>query len=420
MRQDGSLTRHAIVVGMIGNVMEWYDFAVYGYFAGIIGRQFFPAEDPISSLLAAFGVFAAGFLMRPVGSVIFGHIGDHAGRKAALALSVLAMAVPTFLIGLLPTYAQAGAAASAMLVLLRLVQGLAVGGEYGTSTVFLVEHATTGRRGFFGGWSVVGATGGVLLGSAVGAVVTTTLGNAATAAWGWRVPFLLGITVGLTGLYLRRNLVEDPLGPSEAPLRLPVVEAFLTEWRSILKIFGFNIVYAIGFYTCFVYVTTYWRQVDFISASKALDLNSLTILLLLVLYPVAGALSDRIGRKPLLLAAEAGVLGLAWPLFWLMHHSSTAMILLGQAGFAILIAFIGGVGAATMVEAFPQRVRCSAVSIAYNACFALFGGTAPMVAIYLIERSHNDMSPAFYLIGAAAVSLAVTLTLPETARAPLR
>jgi MHS family proline/betaine transporter-like MFS transporter len=277
--------------------MEWYDFAVYGYFAGIIGRHFFPAEDPVSSLLAAFGVFAAGFLMRPIGSIVFGHIGDHAGRKAALTLSVLAMAVPTLLIGLLPTYAQIGVAAPALLVVLRLVQGLSVGGEYGTSIIFLVERAPPGRRGFFSGWSVVGATGGILLGSAVGAVVTSALGAAETAAWGWRVPFLLGITVGLTGLYLRRRLVEQPSDPVESSLRLPVIEAFRTEWRGILKIFAFNVVQAVGFYTCFVYVTTYWRQVDFVSASKSLEMNSLTMLLMLGLFPVAGALSDRIGRK---------------------------------------------------------------------------------------------------------------------------
>jgi MFS transporter, MHS family, proline/betaine transporter len=419
-QEDASRTRRAILAGMIGNVMEWYDFAVYGYFAGIIGQHFFPAEDHISSLLAAFGVFAAGFLMRPIGSVVFGHIGDHVGRKAALTLSVLAMAIPTLLVGLLPTYAQIGVAAPALLVILRLVQGLSVGGEYGTSIIFLVERASAGRRGFFASWSVVGQTGGVLLGSAAGAVVTSTLGTSETAAWGWRVPFLLGITVGLTGLYLRRNLIEDPLGLAEHPPRLPVVEAFRTEWRSILKIFGFTIIHSVGFYVCFVYVTTYWRQVDFISVSKSLDINSLTMLLLLGLYPAAGALSDRIGRKPLLLAAEIGMLLLSWPLFWLMHHPSTPMILLGQAGFAVLIAFITGIGAATMAEVVPRRVRCTAMSIGYNACSALFSGTAPMVAVYLIQRSHNDLSPAFYLMSAAAVSLCATLTLPETAKAPLR
>jgi len=227
-KEDGSRARRPILAGIVGNVMEWYDFAVYGYFAAIIGRHFFPAENPVSSLLAAFGVFAAGFLMRPVGSIVFGHIGDRAGRKAALTLSVLAMAIPTLLIGLLPTFAQIGLAAPALLVLLRLVQGLSVGGEYGTSITFLVERASPERRGFFGGWSVVGATGGILLGSAVGAVVTTVLGAAETAAWGWRVPFLLGITVGLTGLYLRRTLIEERLASAEPPPRLPATCASST------------------------------------------------------------------------------------------------------------------------------------------------------------------------------------------------
>jgi MHS family proline/betaine transporter-like MFS transporter len=420
VEQEPSSTRRAILAGVIGNLMEWYDFAVYGYFAAILGRQFFPAEDPVSSLLAAFGVFAAGFLMRPFGSLIFGHIGDRIGRKAALTLSVAAMAVPTFLIGVLPTHAEIGVTASVLLVVLRLIQGLSVGGECTTSSIFLVEHAAAGRRGFLGSWNMFGAIAGILLGSAVGALVITTLGTATTDAWGWRVPFLFGIVLGAVGLYLRRSLADDAIARADRPLHLPVVEAFQTEWRGIIRVFCLNIVQAVGFYICFVYVTTYLRQVDLISASKALDLNSVSMFGLLLMVPLAGTLSDRFGRKPLLLGAVVALFCLAWPLFWLMHHPATAMILLGQGGFAVVIGLYLGVIPATTVEAFPQRVRCSALSIGFNTCMGLFGGTAPMVAVYLIQRSHNDLSPAFYLMAMAAVSFAAILTLKETAWAPLR
>ena len=192
--------RQAVVSGIAGNVMEWYDFSVYGYFAAIIGRQFFPAGDPVSSLLAAFGVFAAGFLMRPLGSLLFGHVGDKSGRKLALTASVALMAVPTFLIGALPSYQQIGVWAPLLLVLMRLLQGLSVGGEYTTSSIFLVEGSAAGHRGFLGSFVPFGACGGVLLGSAVGAAVTNFLDHASVVSWGWRVPFLIGITVGGFGL----------------------------------------------------------------------------------------------------------------------------------------------------------------------------------------------------------------------------
>jgi MHS family proline/betaine transporter-like MFS transporter len=206
MRSNSVRERRAIIAGVAGNVMEWYDFSVYGYFAANIGRHFFPAQDTVSSLIAAFGVFAAGFLMRPLGGLLFGYIGDKMGRKMALTTSVALMAIPTFLIGALPTFQQIGVTASVLLVLMRLFQGLSVGGEYTISAVFLVEHSAAGHRGFFGSFAEVGACTGILLGSAFSGLVTTVLDRAMVDSWGWRIPFLIGVTVGIVGLYIRRYL----------------------------------------------------------------------------------------------------------------------------------------------------------------------------------------------------------------------
>jgi len=215
-------TGTVIAAGMIGNVLEWYDFAIYGYFAAAIGRQFFPHEDAVAQLLSAFGVFALGYLMRPVGGALTGHIGDRFGRRAALTYSVTAMAIPTFLIGLLPGYATLGLWAPAALTLLRMVQGLSVGGEYTSSMVFLVERASDGRRGLMGALAACGAGGGTLLGSAVGAGFAASMSEAALETWGWRIPFLLGLIVGIAGYFLRRHVLEAV--PTEQRKRVPIVE----------------------------------------------------------------------------------------------------------------------------------------------------------------------------------------------------
>jgi MHS family proline/betaine transporter-like MFS transporter len=412
--------RRIVAAGVIGNVMEWYDFGVYGYFAVAIGRHFFPAEDAVSSLLAAFGVFAAGFFMRPVGSLLFGHIGDKHGRKRALTASVLLMAIPTFLIGALPTYQQIGVVASGLLVLLRLLQGLSVGGEYTTSSIFLVERSAAGRRGFLGSFVPVGSCAGILLGSAVGALLTTLLDRDAVESWGWRVPFLIGITVGLVGIYIRRNLIDDGgARDEEAPVAAPVREAFRSERRMIARLIGLGAVGAVGFYMCFVYVTTYLRQVDHIAQSAALDINTISMAVLLLLLAPVGALSDRVGRKPVLLLASGGMFITAWPLFWMLHHSNFAVILLGQIGFAVLSACFWGAVPATMVELVPYRLRCTVLSVGYNTGMAVLGGLTPMIAVYTIKHSQYDLSPAFLLMAAAAISFIVITGLRETYRIPL-
>ena len=415
-----STQRRAIIAGIAGNVMEWYDFSVYGYFATIIGRHFFPAQDAVSSLIAAFGVFAAGFAMRPLGSLIFGHIGDKRGRKLALTSSVMVMAVPTFLIGILPTYEQVGRLAPILLVLLRLVQGLSVGGEYTTSSIFLVERAVTGRRGFLGSFVPLGATCGVLLGSMAGAVVTTILDHGAVDSWGWRLAFLLGLLVGGIGFVIRRQLADDRAAPGGvAPASSPVRDAFRSQWRTILRVVGLNAAGAVAYYMSFVYVTTYLRQIDFIAASKALDINTIAVLALALTIVPMGMLSDRIGRRPVLLAATGGLFVLALPLFWMLHHTDAAIILIGQIGFALLNAAYWGPSTATMVELVPGHIRCTVMSVGYNLGLAILGGATPLVAVYVVQRSGDDLSPAFLIMAAAAVSFCVILGLRESNKAIL-
>jgi MHS family proline/betaine transporter-like MFS transporter len=416
---DWRSTAKFTFAGIAGNVLEWYDFAVYGYFAAPIGRHFFPSDDPAASLIAAFGVFAAGFVMRPVGGLVFGYIGDKLGRHTALLLSVLAMVIPTFLIGVLPDHSQIGAAAPIALVVLRMIQGLSVGGEYTTSVVFLVESAPPGRRGLIASASPLGATIGTLIGSAAGSLTSLFLTTAQIDGWGWRLPFLAGLIVGIGGLLLRRHLPESPPHPTaQNEPHSPIAEAFRRRWRNMVQVAGLNGLLAVGFYLAFVYAVTFLENVVHIPTAAAFDINTLNMVVLLVIIPAAGHLSDKVGRKPVLMTAcTLGVL-LAWPLLWLMHHQNLAVVFAGQFGLAVIVGLFSGVVPVTMAEALPPRVRCTAMSVSYNLCVGVLGGLTPMIATYLIRRTGNDLSPAFFLMAAAAISVASVFTLRETVEAP--
>jgi MHS family proline/betaine transporter-like MFS transporter len=418
-REIRAAERRIVIAGLAGNVMEWYDFGTYGFFAAVIGKLFFPAHDPTTSLLASFAVFAVGFFGRPLGALIFGHIGDKAGRKRALMASVMTMALPTMLIGLMPTYSQIGILAPAFLVVLRLFQGLAVGGEFTTSIVLLVEGAQRTRRGYVGSYAPFGAVGGMLLGSAVGATITGFLSVDAVAIWGWRAAFLFGLVIAAIVLYVRRRLPPDPAIVAIAEARhAPVVTAFKTQWRTILKIIGMMLALGIGFYMNFVYLSTWLVQFAGVTRAEALALNCLGLALQLPLLPLAGALADRIGAKAVILLSAIGFALLSWPLYLVIIHGGALGIFCGQAVFALLQSGIGGAIPAFMVEALPKHVRCTALSFGQNFAQACFGGTVPMVSVALIEATGYPLAPAIYLAAAGIISFAVVLitnALPEEA-----
>jgi MHS family proline/betaine transporter-like MFS transporter len=403
---------------MIGNVLEWYDFAIYGYFATQIGRNFFPHEDAVAQLLSAFGVFAIGYLMRPIGGVIVGHIGDRFGRRAALTFSVTAMAIPTFLIGLLPGYQTIGLLAPIGLTLLRIVQGLSVGGEYTSSMVFLIERAPEGRRGLMGALAASGSALGILLGSAVGAAFAASMSAAALDAWGWRIPFLLGLVVGIAGYMLRRYVLEA--GVVEKRTRLPIIETLRDHWRVVAGFAGLSVYTAVTFYVGFVYLVSWLQTADGIPPSRSLEINTFSMVMTLPVVITAGWLSDWIGRKPLMLLASIGGLIGALPLFWLMNHPSELLAQLGQLGLVLLIGVYYGALPAVLVEAAPPAVRCTAVALGYNLCYGLFGGLSPLVATWLVERTGDEIAPAFLTMASAAVTFVTLFWFRETYRASFR
>jgi len=417
MRLKGSGSRQ-VLAGVIGNALEWYDFAVYGFFAPIIGRVFFPSDDPTASLLAAYGVLAAGFFSRPIGSMVFGHIADRIGRKPSLMLSIAIMGLATLGIALLPGHAELGATAAVLLVVLRTVQGLAVAGEFGASAVLLVEQAPANRRGWVGSWVMTGSNIGFLLGSGVGALISALLAPDQLDDWGWRIAFLIGALIALLALFARRTLAETLTAEARAASRPPLVEA-LRHWRAIAQMVFLLLPTAVTFYIAFVYATSYLTDSMHFSTAEALDVSTLALFVLTAVGPLAGLWTDRVGRRPLLLAVALAGLLLTWPLWYALHQGTLAWILVAQLSFAA----INGVGWALsvplMVELLPPGVRCTASGIAYNLCMALFGGAAPWIATYLVERTGDDFAPAWFIMAAALVSCLAALKLRETAFRPL-
>jgi MHS family proline/betaine transporter-like MFS transporter len=412
--------RRAILAAVIGNVLEWYDFAVYAYMATIIAKQFFPAKDEITSLLSTFAAFGVGFVVRPLGGIVIGRLGDVRGRKAALILTIVLMAIGTVMIGLTPSYASIGIAAPLLILIARLLQGFSAGGEWGGATAFIVEWAPAGRRGLFGSLQQSSVAFGLLLGSGIAAAVSTLFSAETVEGWAWRIPFLLGGLLAPIGLYMRRNIEETPMFVQVA--RQAVAPAASSNaWRLAGRALGFTVLWTVSYYIVLSYMPTFLQKQVGLPRTQALWATTAGLLLLVLAAPALGYLSDRIGRKPLLLTACVAFVLLPYPLFtWMLSQPSLAIAIVVQLMLALAIAVFSGPGPAAIAEIFPTAVRSTWMSAGYSIAVAVFGGFAPFIATWLIARTGNPVSPSFYVIAAAVVSMAVIAGMEETAGKALR
>lgn len=410
MDGEKSVSGRSLLPGFFGNVLEWYDFTVYGFFAAVIGALFFPSDDPTVSLIASFGVFAAGYFMRPLGGLLFGHIGDKHGRKKALFLSILMMAIPTTLIGVLPTHAQIGWYAALLLTILRLAQGLSVGGEFTGSISFLVESAPPEKRGYYGSWTTFGVMGGMLLGSLIAAIVTNSVSEEQLYTFGWRIPFLFGAVIGITGLYLRRDMRDVETKGSE---KAPIKEFWRSHKSTALKVIMLTWGFGVSVYLILIYMPTYLNSFHGVPLDTAMGTHTIALVVMMLLIPPMGAISDRIGKKTVMMIGMAGFVFLTLPLFKILFISTFMAVLSATLVFIIFQAMLQAALPALMAGLFPKEVRYTGLSVSYNISLALFGGTAPLVATWLIKHTGSVWMPAFYLIFATAISLVTMFFIRE-------
>jgi MHS family proline/betaine transporter-like MFS transporter len=423
LRSDPVL-RRAVLACTIGQVFENYDFVLYGFMAGPLSRAFFPSGDQVAGLLSTFATFGVGFLMRPVGAFIIGRFGDKYGRRRALVLTILMMALATGIIGLIPTYAAIGVLAPVVLVICRLFQGFAAGGEWGGAAVFLVEYAPQNQRGYISSYQQVGTGLGLLLATLAAALLTYFLDASAFQSWGWRIPFLIGFVLGPIGHYLRTRVAETPVFTRHVQTRnvsaSPIREAFATQRRGLMVIFGVSIISDCLYWVFLVFLPTFAARQLHMDASSTFFSTTFAGVIYVVLTPVIGTLSDRIGRKPLLYTAAIASIVLAYPLFFLLvSWGSVGGLVLTQAIATVILTLCTGVACAVLAEEFPTRVRYTALSVSYGLSVAIFGGFAPFIGTALISATGNPIAPAYYVIFGGVLGLIAVYFVREGARRPL-
>ncbi len=421
--RDSSTLRRVIVGAAIGNAVEWFDFAIYGFLATFIAANFFPAGNDTTALLNTFAIFAAAFFMRPLGGFVFGPLGDRIGRHRVLAVVILLMSAATLAIGLLPTYHSIGVAAPLLLLLLRCLQGFSAGGEYGGGAVYLAEFADDAHRGRTITYMVWSGVVGFLFGSLTVTLLQAWLPAGAMDSWGWRVPFLIAGPLGLVGLYIRLRLDDTPefkeLVETDSVAKSPLREAIRTSWPSILRVLGLFVIFNIGYYVVFTYLPTYFIKTLHFTKTQAFLSSTIACLVAIILILPLASLSDRIGRRPLLIAGAVGFAVFGYPLFLLLNSGTLAAAIGAHVGLAVIECLYISAAVSAGVEMFATRVRYSGFAVGYNVCVALFGGTTPYVVTWLVGHTGNTLSPAFYVVGAALISLLTVLTVRETAGKPL-
>lgn len=423
MDEQSATLRRVITGASIGNAVEWFDFAIYGFLATFIAANFFPAGNDTAALLNTFAIFAAAFFMRPLGGFVFGPLGDRIGRHRVLAIVILLMSAATLAIGLLPTYHSIGVAAPLLLLLLRCLQGFSAGGEYGGGAVYLAEYADDAHRGRTVTYMVWSGVVGFLLGSLTVTLLQAWLPAGAMDSWGWRVPFLIAGPLGLVGLYIRLRLDDTPefkaLSETDGVAKSPLREAIRTSWSAILRVIGLFVIFNIGYYVVFTYLPTYFIKTLHFAKTQAFLSSTIACVVAIILILPLASLSDRIGRRPLLIAGAGGFAVFGYPLFLLLNSGTLGAAIAAHVGLAVIECLYISAAVSAGVEMFTTRVRYSGFAVGYNVCVALFGGTTPYVVTWLVGHTGNPLSPAFYVIAAAVVSLLTVLTVRETSGEPL-
>ncbi|MGB9762338.1 MAG: MFS transporter [Caldimicrobium thiodismutans] len=413
-----SSKRVLFLAGIVGNILEWYDFVIYGYFASLFAKLFFPISDPAVSLILSFSAFAIGFFARPLGALFIGYIGDKKGRKPALLVSISLMAISSLLIIFLPTYSTLGIIAPLSLTLLRIIQGFSAGGEYTTSVAFLLEHSPKDRRALWSSVNLFGAIFGILLGSLVATFLHNFLSEEALQSYGWRIAYLPTILLAYIGFLIRKHTYETPdfLKEKLSPMKgFPLFSALKIYPKAFFMSLILSMVQGVAFYLLFVYFATYFARYFSISQAKALLSNTLAMFLLNLLILPCAYLSDLFGRKPFFILSLFLYTVLAFPLNYYLIPKGYFYMVISHLILALASSLFMSILPVTLAELFPVKIRNTSFSVLYNLALALFGGTAPMIATYFIEKKGILSFPGLYLsIVSILALLMVILFLPET------